>query len=172
MKNDLIPSTKTQIKLHEPIVAMIMAIFGAALFLVFPQVLGVSLKDAGWTPVFSIPVLRSFWFPIVLVMFLGIAKETVKLIEGRFTKRLAAVTIAANILMLICAAVVWLNGKIMNPDFVLHIGNFFTGVGGKVPLGLLTNLNLLILCFIFFALILEIISTLIILRKYNARNIS
>ena len=160
------PPKKTQIKPSEPIGGMIGAVFGAVLFLVFPQIMGAWLKDAGWVPVFAIPVLRGLWLPIVIAAILGIVKEIAKLIEGQYTRRLVIFTVAVNLLMMICPAVVFLNGKIINPDFVSNISALITDEGGrKAVLGLITNFNLFVFGIIVLTLIMEII---IILRAGRA----
>jgi hypothetical protein len=45
--------------------------------------------------------------------------------EGQYTKKLAIVTVAANAAVLGCAAIVFLNQSLMNPEFVQSITELF-----------------------------------------------
>ena len=164
-----VPRKTTQINPIEPSAALLLTIFGAVFFLAFPQIIGAWLGDAGWTPVFAISVVRSLWLPIVLGIIFGIAKETVRLIEGQYTKRVVVVTITANLLLMVSSAVVFLNNNIMNPDFVSRISDLLAGESGDAWLGLLTNLNLLLLAGIIFSLIIEVITVSVIVWKYSEK---
>jgi hypothetical protein len=152
-----VPKVKAQIKPYEPIAGMIWCVIVAVFLLGFPQVAGMWTDGTGWIPLFVPSVIRSSWFLIVLWAALGIARESVKLIEGQYTKRLAAVAVVCDILTAISAAIVFLNNKIMNPEFINHIGDWFADAGepGRVPIEIFTNFNLFFLSLVLFALILD-----------------
>jgi hypothetical protein len=152
-----VPKTNVQIKPYEPIAGMIWCVILAVVFLGFPQIAGPWIEGTGWIPVFAPSVIRSFWILIVLWSVLGIVRESVKLLDGQYTKRLAVVTVVCNILTAISAAIVFLNEKIMNPEFVHYIGGWFTDAGepGRAPLEIFTKFNLVFLGIVLFALILD-----------------
>ncbi|MDR1563934.1 MAG: hypothetical protein LBS74_03145 [Oscillospiraceae bacterium] len=162
-----VPKAKAQIKPSEPIAGMIWCVIAAVFFLGFPQLAGAWTESTGWVPIFVPSVIRSFWFFIVLWAVLGITRESVKLIEGQYTKRLAVVAIFCDVLTAISAAVVFLNGKIMNPEFVSNITELLVGEGGDAISVLFVNFNLFLLGIVFFALILDLTTTTVKAWKYS-----
>jgi hypothetical protein len=126
------------------------------LLLAFPEFAGAWIEGFGWVPAFQPAAIRSLWFFIILWTVLGVTVESVKLIEGQYTKRLAITTVACDILIAISAAIVFLNDKIMNPEFAANIGDVFLAPGeSSATAPLISRLNLIILGFALFALILE-----------------
>ena len=154
----LVPKTNERIKPWEPIAGMVWCVIAAVVFLGFPQVAGIGLFPAGgesWVPLFDVAAIRSLWLPVALWAVLGIAKEIVKLIEGRYTRRLAIVTAAADIGIGVSAAVMFSQGRIMNPAFTQAIAAMF-----DVPLitGVFTHFNRFFLGIVLFALALEMVT--------------
>ncbi|MCL2695623.1 MAG: hypothetical protein FWE69_04795 [Clostridiales bacterium] len=140
-----VPKDEARIKRHDPIMGMIWATVFTVLFLVFPWFAGAWVEGVGWVPVFQTAVIRSLWLPIILWGALGIGKEAYKLIAGQYTKRLAIVTVIADLLMIACAVVVLAGNGIMNPDFVSQIGGLIAGDGGAFLSKLLANVHVLLL---------------------------
>jgi len=116
-----VPKKQERIKPYEPIIGILLSIVATALFLGFPQVLGLWRTDGGWLQLLNVDAIRSFWYLIILWAALGIAKEIIKFIEGRVTKRLAIVTIAANLIIMGSMAVVFLSKEIANREFFTYI---------------------------------------------------
>lgn len=164
-----VPKVKEQIKPYEPIAGMIWCVIAAVFFLGFPQIAGVWTDETGWIPAFAPSVIRSFWFLIVLWAALGIARESVKLIDGQYTKRVAVVTVICNILTAIGAAIVFLNERIMNPEFISRMGEWFMDAGesGGAPVRIFASFNLMFLGIILFALILDAAATTVKALKYS-----
>jgi len=150
-----IPKKDEQIKPFKPIIDIMLSVFVTVLFLGFPIIAGAWLEGVGWIPVFETPVIRSFWFPIVLWAIFVIAKNSVRLMEGAYTIRLAAITAVSNILIAISAWTVFTNDKIMNPEFVNRVDDFLIGDGGKTVPVLFANFNLFFLGIVIFALFVE-----------------
>ena len=150
----LIPQKNERIKPAESIAGIIWSVFAALLFIGFPQVVGGWTAETGWIPIFNTTVIRSFWLPIVLWGVLGVIKEITKLIEGRYTKKLAVVTLAANIVTLVATAVVWFNSAIMNPAFSKNIVLLLEEPDGWIT-RVFADFNLYFFAVICFALILE-----------------
>jgi hypothetical protein len=164
-----VPKAKAQIKPYEPIAGMIWCVIAAVVFLGFPQVAGVWVIDIGWIPVFAPSVIRGCWFFIALWAILGIARESIKLIDGQYTKRVAIATVVCDVLTVISAAVVFLNGDIMNPEFVNHIGNLFVDVGeaGHALIWLFGRFNLFFFAIVLFALCVDLTVTMAKAWKYR-----
>jgi hypothetical protein len=153
-----VPESQERIKPHESVAGMIWCVIAAVFFLGFPQLAGAWVEGVGWIPVFVAPVIRGFWFFIILWAALGIVKESVKLADGRYTRRLAVVTAVCDVLTAASAAVVLLNGRIMNPEFISHIGDWFIDAGepGRAPIWVFEHFNLIFFGAVLFALILDL----------------
>ncbi|MCL2494343.1 MAG: hypothetical protein FWE98_01630 [Oscillospiraceae bacterium] len=162
----LVPIMNERIKPWEPIAGMVFCVVGAAVFLGFPQVIGIGVFTTGeaWVPVFNAQVLRSLWPPVALWAALGVAREIVRLIEGRYTWRLAIATLVANLLMAVCAALVLLREKLMQPPFIQYIDEII-----QEPLitALFAHLNLFLLGIVLFALLLDMGTAFLKARKHG-----
>jgi hypothetical protein len=112
----MVPKTVERIKPYEPILGILFALAGSVVFLAFPQIIGF-WRDGVWLPILDADAVRGFWPFIVLWAVLVIATESFKLIEGRYTKRLAAILVIANMILMGSTAVVFLSSHIVNPDF-------------------------------------------------------
>ncbi len=154
-----VPSGHAQIKPHEPILGIMWAILGAVLLIGFPQIIGAWFADTGWIPVFNSTVFQTFWPLILLWAILSVAKETVTLIEGQYTVRLAVVTAIVNILTMATFPIVFLNQNLMNPDFTARIGQFFQSDGLQFISWPILNFNVLFVCIVMFALVLDTVVT-------------
>jgi len=153
----LVPAREERIKPWEPIAGMAWCVVAAVVFLVFPQVMGYWGEGSGWVPAFDVAVLRSFWLPIALWMALGIGKEIVRLVEGRYTRRLLIATLAADLVTAALAAVVFLNDRLANPAFAESMRAI---LGDGIPFipQILARPNMLLLGMVTAALILEIVT--------------
>jgi len=162
-----VPVKSEKIGISEPIFGIIMSIAVLIVFLGYPHIIGFWSSDAGWVSVFNIDVLRSLWPFIIAWAVLGIIDEGFKLIEGRYTKRLASVTTITCILTLGCAAMVFLHGNIMNPDFLPQLFNHITGEFPQHVHSVLGNVNYIIFGIICFGVIIEIGTTCYKAWRYN-----
>ncbi len=152
-----VPVGHARIKPHEPILGMMWAILGAILLIGFPQIIGAWFTDTGWIPVFNTGIFRTFWPLILLWTAMSIVKETVALIDGQHTIRLAVVTAVANVVTMATFPIVFLNQNLMNPDFSARIGQFFRHEGLQFVAWPFLNFKILLVCLVLFALILEIV---------------
>jgi hypothetical protein len=128
----LVPKQTERIRLYGPIIGIFWSVVFAVVFLGFPQIIGGWFGSEGWIPVFNITLLRSLWLPILLWTVLGVAQEIVALFEGRYTKKLASVTVVTNVLSIGCAAIVFLNREIMNFEFKGSFSGLFPEAGGFI----------------------------------------
>ena len=153
-----VPEAKMKISPLEPICWIAFAIATTILLLGFPQVIAGNF-GSGWVTVFNIEVLRGLWLPILAWTLLEIVAEAVKLVEGQYNMRMAAVSIVASVLQMVCVVIVFGNSDIMNPEILNHIGNFgitILNLGGQFN-NLLMRPNMIIMAVIIVILIWEIV---------------
>lgn len=160
-----VPEAKAKIHPAESIFGIIMSIVVLVVLLGYPHIIGVWV-NGGWISVFNTEVLRGLWLPIVLWTVFGIAAESVSLIEGRYTFKLAAVTIIANLVIAFCAIGIFSGSNIVNLEFV----SFIEGILQKDVQWLsdgLTHIHLVVLGIILISLVIEAIS--VIVKAFLAR---
>lgn len=149
-----VPVKQSQIKLHEPILNIFWHIASAALFLGFPYLIGGYTESTGWVPAFSQSYIQGAWYLVVAWAVVGIASEVFTLTERRYSKRLALVTVVANLLTGTTAVLFFANKAIMNPAFNSLFDAFLQEnsieLAWKIP-----SANLLLLGIILFALVLD-----------------
>jgi len=151
-----VPDKRAQIKIHEPIINVLWHIAAAVLFLGFPYLIGAYTQSTGWISAFDENYIRGAWYLVVLWAASGIACEAVKLIERRYSKRVALATVIAHTLTGISAVLFFSNRAIMNPAFVEQAGSLLKGEGAGEIGRYLGYLNVLILAVMLFALALDI----------------
>ena len=161
-----LPVKNEAIKPREPIAGMALCAAMALAFLAFPQIMGGWIDGAGWLPALDATVMRSLWLPIVLWAVLGVGKEIVRLVEGRYTRRLAIAASVANPVIAACAVIAFRGGRIMNPVFLARMGELF-GEEGRIAMTAITNAHLIFLGVVFFALVLETVTWWVKAWKYT-----
>ncbi|MCL2593876.1 MAG: hypothetical protein FWD82_11040 [Defluviitaleaceae bacterium] len=117
-----IPESKQKISPLGPIFGIAFIISTTALFFGFPQIIQFRFNN-GWIPVFNTEIIRGLWLPILLWTIVEIVAEVMKLIEGRYTIRLAVVTVVTGILQAVFAIIIFGTSNIVNPELANHIGN-------------------------------------------------
>jgi len=153
-----VPKKDEQIKPAGPIFGIVFSIVAVALLLGIPQIFGIYLDGSGWLPILNVEVWRSLWLPIVLWAVLGVIKESVRLAEARYTICLAIVTVAVNILAIICSAAVFLNNAIINPDLLQKATSLITGEGTEFIHVMITNCSVILLAVICLGLAIDIVT--------------
>ena len=122
-----VPKKKERIPRTEPMVGIVFCIVFAVLFLAVPQVIGVIWEGTEWIAVFNVEKIQSSWFIIVLFAGIGIVRESAKLYEGRYTRRLRAVSLVCNVCSAALACWFLMGSSILNPAFVEKMQTLFTG---------------------------------------------
>lgn len=126
--NDLppVPKKKAEISRTECIVGIVFSVLFTTIFLGFPGVFGVYISEGGkHTSIFLAEAVQSKWYLILGFAALGIGRECVKLLEGRYNFRVLGATAIADILSGVLAAFWLANDQILNPAFFAEIGNLF-----------------------------------------------
>ena len=162
-----VPDKRAQIKAYEPIMNIFWSIAAAVLFLGFSNIIGAYSQNIGWIPVFDQGYIRSVWYLVGICTALSIAKEVIKLRDGRYSKRLAITTGAANLIYGTCAAVFFGNGRIMNAAFRENVGSLLEGVKDGKLAAALENINFVLLAVIVFVMLLEIGATMYRAFRYD-----
>jgi len=155
-----VPKKSQQISLWEPLVGMALCVVFGVVFLAAPAVLGVVRGDSGeWIPIFNVAGIRAHWYILALFMALGIAGESVKLMERRYSRKVMWVTVGTNLISGVLA-VWWLSGdQLYNPAFVARLHGMFSDeapVLGTV----MGNFHIIFLGVILFALVLDTAETI------------
>jgi len=156
-----VPGTAETISMWQPIGGMIGVVVAAIIFLGFPQIIAGRFSDVGWVSVFNVEVIRSLWLPISIWMIIHIGWEAMRLIEGRYTKRLAIIGVAVNITIAACAAFIFASGTIINPEFISQMGNMLPSERNGILYLIFGYPNLFLLGGIVLALVVDSISGMI-----------
>lgn len=152
-----LPEKNTKISRISSVFGIAFSIIFWILFLACPQMLCMFDGNTGeMIPIFSVEYIQKTWYLIVLFALLGIIRESVKLIDARYSKRLLVVTAVVDIVSaLLC--VVWLkNPAIVNADFAASVSMLFAE--GMINT-LMLHFNYFFLGCILFALILDLAVT-------------
>ncbi len=151
---DLPPVPKKEIPRSQPILGIMFTILFVTVFLIIPQVFSAIFTQTGQViPVFSLQYLRETWYIILGYAALGIIRESVKLIDGRYSLRLMVTSIITNGLSFLLA-VLWLNKNIINPAFASQMTGMFQGDNAFIA-NIFANFHYIFLAVILFALVLE-----------------
>ena len=120
-----VPERKLEIKRSEPIVGIVFTVLFLVVVNTMPQLLGVYVFSGvhAVVPVLDFDVFYRL-LPLIDVMIcLGIVKELLRLIVGRYTIGLSLSLVVINVLSMVLF--IWLFGpssEIWNPDFMTRLG--------------------------------------------------
>ena len=116
-----VPEQRAVIKRSEPIVSIAFAALWISLIVSVPELFAVYF-DGGSVPVFNLAGLHTLMPLVVLIAGLGIVKELLRLIEGRYTLRLAIATAVINVAALVLFIGVYGGTAIWNADLITSLG--------------------------------------------------
>lgn len=154
-----VPKKKQEISRVDAVIGIGFDVVFLAIFLAAPQLLGMYRGETGQIiPIFNVAAIRANWLIIVLFGALGIIREIVKLMEGRYNRKVLTVTVIANVLSAVFA-VWWLTGADMfNPAFTQNV-LAQAGQDGAVVIGIFENFHFLGI--MLFALALDTINAVV-----------
>ena len=150
---------KMKFSYFEPVAGIIFAIVATVIFLGFPQIIAVVFVSGPLIPTFDSEVIRSLWIPIILWMVFRIFVEVFYLVERRYTKRLAIVTMIGNTLAFICTLIIFIPYKIVNVEYIDWIHTYFANIAvwfGEI----LAKPNIVIIVIMLVGLILDSITVI------------
>lgn len=161
--NDLpaVPNKKQFLSKKESIFEIAMLILFLVLFLAAPQILGVIVSSpTRIIPIFNVDVIKSIWYIISLYILMGLVREIVKLLEGRYNKKVMLTSLVTNIISAILAFW-WLTyDNIINAEFISSIPELFTEDKTFIT-NIFLNFQYFFLGIIIFALLLDTVDSVI-----------
>ena len=166
-EEESVPKKDLKFSYFEPVAGIVFAVIAAVVFLGFPILMSVIYIGGPIIPTFIAEYFPE-WDLLVIIpgiiwTLLRIGTEVFYLVERRYTKRLAKITVIANVLAAICTFIIFISPRILNPDYVDWVHSYFANV--SVWFGnILAKPNLIILVIIMVALILDSIT---VIRKGN-----
>lgn len=120
-----IPDSSVHIKKSDPIVSIIFTVLFAVIFVRSVELIGTFFNpiENGWKVVsfLDTEVFRSYLPFILGVLAIGLIKDLMKLIQGRWTYSIIAVQIVYNIAAIILAAFMFSDMQIWNPNFITEL---------------------------------------------------
>lgn len=153
-----VPEKKSVIPKGEPIAGIVFSVIFCVIFLAAPQIICAKFgADQPFIPVFNVDLIHQLWYIFVALTILGIARESFKLYEGRYTKRLAVVTVVTDILSAALTLVLLSSQQILNNAFIAEAS---LSLSNEIVTGLLTYFNLFFMAVILFCLLLDMGVTL------------
>ncbi len=149
-----VPKKQQEISKWESIAGIALCVVFLVVFLWVPEVLGyVETESGGYVSLFDVQAIRESWPCIAAFGLLGILGESVKLIEGRYTRRVLMVTVVTNVLSGMVAAFWLLGGKLFSFAYSTQIHSILAG--SDMAANLLGNFHLFFLGILIFALVMD-----------------
>ena len=164
-----VPQKRNRISKADAIVGIIFSVIFTIVFLVCPQILCIAFVKNGvdvYEPLFNLEYIRQTWYLILAFGILGVAKDSVRLIDGSYTKRVMLTTMITNIIDGALTTIWLLNDKVMNQDFFDGIEHLF-GKDAEVISQVFIHFNMVFLAIIIFALTIDCIETVVKTVKYS-----
>jgi hypothetical protein len=116
-----IPSQKSIIKKSDPIVGIVFSVLFIIVFHAAPQLIGAWSINHGslnnFVSVFDLQVLQNVMLLIDLCFAIGIVKELLRLIIGKYSLKLSLTITGLNLISLALACAVFANNAIWNSNF-------------------------------------------------------
>lgn len=114
-----VPKKKQEISRVDCIVGICFSVIFLIIFLIVPQCVCAYIPEANeFVPIFNVDVIRSLWYIPALFSITGISREIIKLIEGRYNKRVMITTIVDNIISAVVAIWWLMRENIINTKFI------------------------------------------------------
>lgn len=155
-----VPKKKQEISRLDAIIGIGFDVVFLAIFLAAPQMLGIYRDGSEIIPIFNVAAIRASWVVIVLFGALGIIREVVKLLEGRYNRKVLTVTVVTDVLSA-GLAIWWLTGADMfNPAFVESILAQAQG-GNAVVIGIFERFPQFFLAMMILALAIDLFTTIV-----------
>ena len=77
-----------------------------------------------YEPLFNLEYIRQTWYFILAFGILGVTRDSVRFIDGSYTKRVLIVTIITNIIDGALTSIWLLNDRIMNSGFLTVLSSY------------------------------------------------
>lgn len=116
-----VPNERRQIKRSDPIVGIIFYMILMAVFIFSPEYVGIWVFHDGFSgvvPFFNENAPGRLLFFVIILLGLGVIKESIKLVYGKWSVRLVALTAIVNLMSLVIVIMMVTGSNIWNPDFI------------------------------------------------------
>ena len=152
-----VPEKNEKISKVDSIISIGLSVIFLIVFLTAPQIFCVVMYNE-FIPIFNFETIRQTWYIIVMFSVVGIIRDVVRLIEGRYSKKVMITTVAANIISGFLSLWWLMNDRIMNPKFADNISKIFNNESTFI-INIFSNFQYFFLGLIIFALLLDILVT-------------
>ncbi|MCI5655319.1 MAG: hypothetical protein SOT80_10265 [Candidatus Pseudoruminococcus sp.] len=149
-----VPEKNEKISKVDSIISIGLSVIFLIVFLTAPQIFCVVMYNE-FIPIFNFETIRQTWYIIVMFSVVGIIRDVVRLIEGRYSKKIMITTVAANIISGFLSVWWLMNDRIMNPKFADNISKIFNNESTFI-INIFSNFQYFFLALIIFALLLDI----------------
>lgn len=149
-----VPEKNEKISKVDSIISIGLSVIFLIVFLTAPQIFCVVMYNE-FIPIFNFETIRQTWYIIVMFSVVGIIRDVVRLIEGRYSKKIMITTVAANIISGFLSVWWLMNDRIMNPKFADNISKIFNNESTFI-INIFSNFQYFFLGLIIFALLLDI----------------
>lgn len=119
-----VPHKKRQIKRSEPISGIIFYMILLAIVIFSPEYIGVWIFHDGFSgvvPFFNDDAPNRFIFFVIIILGLGVIKESIKLVYGKWSIKLVTLMAAVNLMSLIIVIMMVTGSNIWNPNFIYEL---------------------------------------------------
>lgn len=123
-----VPKKNEEISRADAICGIVFSMVFLLVFLCFPQIFSARISATGEAiPIFDGTALRESWFILILFTLCGIGRETVKLMERRYGRRVLLATLVSDGVS--AALVIWWLSSVtlINPEFLNRAAEIFAG---------------------------------------------
>ena len=164
-----VPQKSNRISKVDAIVGIVFSVIFTLVFLVCPQILCIAFVKNGvgvYEPLFNLEYIRQTWYFILAFGILGVTRDSVRFIDGSYTKRVLIVTVITNIIDGVLTIIWLLNDRIMNSGFFDGIEQLL-GTDAEGISHVFIHYNKVFLSIIILALTINGIETVVKAVKYS-----
>jgi hypothetical protein len=165
----MLPEKAAAISRIESAFAILFFTIFTSIFYFAPQLIAAYIRVGTGSmtviPVFNIEMLSKYKALILVIFILGIIKEALKLITGRWNLKLAFSLTVLNILSLVLTLIIFVNPAIWNVNFVSEMLRFINVQEGSLNQWI--NLSTGFIILLIFSYVLEIVTGLYKGIKYS-----
>ncbi|MBE6753386.1 MAG: hypothetical protein E7559_03380 [Ruminococcaceae bacterium] len=158
-----VPQKNQRIPVGECVFSIIINAAMTAIMCFVPQIVSVlNYKDgAGLTkvvPMFDAPAVKGLWYVWAAIFAAALVRDIVKLMEGSFSRRVALVTVAADLISIALFAVGFLRSSIVNPQLIDLLQKELPANAEPFAVAMFSNLNVVLFGILTVALAIDIIT--------------
>ncbi len=151
-----VPEKRDRISKGESIFGIVISVVFVLVLLCCPQIFCAVTENGEVYPVFHPQAIRGTWYLIVFFGLAGIAGEAVKLMDGRYTRRVMITVIVSDLLSGICASWWLLGHELVNAEMIEALLGYTQS--NEVVRILFTNIQLLLWGLILVVLVIDAVT--------------